>query len=85
MADNDDKQPDDKQHKVNFNMDPNKTPVLYADSYLIGSNEHVVTFTFSQALPQPDQQHVVARVALTRKQAKEFLSSLNDHAQKFEI
>lgn len=76
---------DKKKKKVNFNVDPAKTPVLYADSYLIGSNEHVVTFTFAQALPQPDQQHVVARIAMTRKQAKDFLSSLNDHAQKYEI
>ncbi len=74
-----------KKHNVNFNLDPGKTPVLYADSYLIGSNENVVTFTFAQALPQPNQQHVVARIALTRKQAKEFLSSLNEHAQKYEI
>ncbi len=74
-----------QKRNVNFNMDPGKTPVLYADSYLIGSNEHVVTFTFAQALPQPDQQHVVARVALTRKQAKDFLSSLNEHAEKYEL
>lgn len=74
-----------QKRNVNFNMDPSKTPVLYADSYLIGSNEHVVTFTFAQALPQPDQQHVVARVALTRKQAKDFLSSLDEHAEKYEL
>jgi|GEM_PF-742355 hypothetical protein len=71
--------------KVNFNLDPNKTPVLHADSYLIGSNEHVVTLNFAQALPQPDQQHIVARISMTRKQAKEFLGNLNDHVQKFEI
>ncbi len=78
---------DDKPAKrnINFNMDPGKTPVLYADSYLIGSNEHVVTLTFAQALPQPDQQHVVARVALTRKQAKDFLGNLNEHAEKYEL
>lgn len=74
-----------KKRNVNFNMDPAKTPVLYADSYLIGSNENVVTFTFAQALPQPDQQHVVARVALTRKQAKDFLRNLDEHAEKYEL
>ena len=78
-----DKQPSKRQ--VNFNMDPAKTPVLYADSYLIGSNDNVVTFTFAQALPQHDQQQVVARLAVTRKQAKEFLRSLDDHIQKFEL
>lgn len=77
--------PDENNKKVNFNLDPNKTPVLHADAYLIGSNEHVVTLNFAQALPQPRQQHIVARVSLTRNQAKEFLANLNDHVQKFEI
>lgn len=75
----------DNKRNVNFNMDPSKTPVMYADSYLIGSNDNIVTFTFAQALPQPDQHHVVSRVALTRKQAKDFLRSLTEHAEKFEL
>lgn len=71
--------------KVNFNLDPNATPVYYADSYVIGSNRHVVTFSFAQALPDPVQQNMVARVALTKEQAKEFLKNLNDHIEKFEV
>lgn len=74
-----------EQRNVQFNVEPGKTPVMYADSYLIGSNEHVATFSFAQALPQPDQQHIVSRVALTRAQAKDFLSRLSDHVQKFEL
>lgn len=74
-----------EQRNIQFNIDPAKTPVLYADSYLIGSNDHIVTFSFAQALPQPDQQHIVARVALTRAQAKDFLDRLSDHVQKFEL
>lgn len=74
-----------EKRSVQFNVDPAKSPILYADSYLIGSNEHVVTFSFAQALPQHDQQHIVARVALTRAQAKDFLDRLNDHVQKFEL
>ncbi len=78
---------EDKQssNQVNFSMDPAKTPVLYADSYLIGSNEHVVTLTFAQAVPQSGQQHVVSRVALTHKQAVDFLQRLNEHVEKYEI
>lgn len=74
-----------EQRNIQFNVEPGKTPVLYADSYLIGSNEHVVTFSFAQALPQPDKQHIVSRVALTRAQAKDFLDRLSDHVQKFEL
>jgi len=70
---------------INFMLDANKTPVLYADGYLIGSNQHVVTLNFAQAMPEPTQQNIVARVALTREQAKEFLKNLKDHIEKFEV
>jgi hypothetical protein len=76
---------DDEQKPVNFNIDPAKTLVLYADSYLISSNDNVVTFNFAQALPDPSQQQIVSRVALTRDQAKQFLTNLNDHIEKFEV
>ncbi len=72
-------------NKINFNLDPNKTPILYADSYLISSNEHIVTLNFGQALPDPTQQNIVVRVALTRAQVKDFLKNLNDHIEKFEV
>ena len=70
---------------VNFNVDPTKVKVLYADSYLIANNEHVVVFSFAQALPDPVQQNIVARIAMTKAQAKEFLKNLNDHMEKFEV
>lgn len=70
---------------INFNVDPSKVKVLYADSYLIANNEHVVVFSFGQALPDPKQQNIVARIAMTKAQAKEFLKNLNDHIEKFEV
>lgn len=76
---------DDDQKKVNFNVDVNKVPVLYADGYLIGSNENVVTLNFSQAMPGADQQNIVSRIALTSSQAKEFVKNLTDHIEKFEV
>lgn len=76
----------DKDEKpVNFNVDVGKVPVLYADGYLIGSNENVMTLSFSQAMPGADQQNVVSRIALTRSQAKEFVKALSDHISKFEV
>ncbi len=74
-----------QQQQINFNFDPNKVPVLYVDTYVIGSNEHVLTFNFAQALPGSNQQNVVSRVALTLSQAKEFVANLNDHIQKYEL
>jgi len=75
----------DKQQPVNFSIDPNKTPVYQVDGYLIGSNEHTVTFSFAQNMFGSNQQNVISRVALTRAQAKEFLQNLNDHIEKFEV
>ena len=76
---------DSKEQQVNFSFDPSKVPVLYADGYMIGSNENVVTFNFAQMVPGSSQQHVVSRVALTFAQAKEFVSNLNDHIERNEL
>lgn len=77
---------EEQQKSVNINVDPLKTPVYLADGYIIGSNENAVTLNFTQALPSnTTQQQIVARVALTRSQAKEFLGKLNDHIEKYEI
>ncbi len=73
------------QQPVNFSIDPNKTPVYQVDGYLIGSNEHTVTFSFAQNVLGAQQQNVISRVALTRVQAKEFLANLSDHIEKFEV
>ena len=71
--------------QINFNLDPNKIKVLAVDSYLIGSNEHIVTLNFAQAVPDGTQQNIVARVSMSPTQAKEFLKNLNDHIEKFEV
>lgn len=70
---------------VNFNINPEKTPVLAVDGYLIGSNENYLTLSFAQVLPGTNQQQIVSRVAMSPKQAKDFLEKLNDHIQKFEV
>lgn len=76
---------DNKSQQMNFGVDPNKTPVLHVDSYLIGNNDHSVTFSFAQSLPDPSQQNIVSRVAMSKDQAKEFLKLLAEHIEKFEV
>jgi hypothetical protein len=76
---------EDQTQQVNFGVDPNKVPILFVESYLIGSNENSVTFNFAQPVLEGQQQNIVARVAMTREQAKEFLKNLNDHVEKFEL
>lgn len=73
------------KHQINFKINPEKTPMLAVDGYLIGSNENLVTFNFAQTILDGSQQQIVSRVALTPRQAKEFLEKLNDHIQKFEV
>jgi hypothetical protein len=58
---------------------------LFIDSYLIASNDNAVTFNFAQTVAGVKQQNIVSRVALTAKQAKEFVKNLNDHIEKFEV
>ncbi len=70
---------------INFNVNPEKSPVLAMDGYLISSNENFVVLGFAQSLPGTNQQHIFSRVAMSPKQAKEFLGKLSDHIQKFEV
>ena len=76
---------DDESNTISFNIDPFKTPKLYAEAYLIQSDKNMVTFNFAQAAPDPSQQQVVARISMTPAQAREFLEKLNDHIEKFEV
>jgi len=74
----------DHSHDVSYGIDPSKTPVYFADGYLIVSNEQSLVLNFTQNLFDGNQQHVVSRTAMTLEQAKRFLKDLNDHIEKFE-
>lgn len=73
-----------KQQNINFSVNLDKTPVYYVDGFVIGSNPQAITLNFAQAVVSGEQQQIVARVAMTVPQAKEFLKNLNDHIEKFE-
>lgn len=73
-----------KPQNVNFSVNPDKTPVYFVDGFVIGSNPQAITLNFAQAVVSGEQQQIVARVAMTVPQAKEFLKNLNDHIEKFE-
>jgi hypothetical protein len=73
------------QQNINFTIDPSKTPVFSVDSYVISSNSHTLTLNFAQAALDGSQQNIVTRVAMTPTQAKELVSNLSDHIDKFEI
>ncbi len=77
--------PNENNQNINFNLNPDNTPVLHVDSFLISHNEHTMIMNFAQALPDPKQQQIVSRVSLSRSQAREFLNTLTDHMKKFEV
>lgn len=72
-------------HTVDFRIDPSEAPILYVESYLIGSSQNSVVFNFAQPMVGGQQQNIVSRVAMTRDQAKQFLKNLNDHIEKYEL
>jgi hypothetical protein len=74
---------DDAQ--VNFNLEPNQTPVYFVDGYMIVSGPQSLTLNFTQNLFDGKQQNVVGRMAMTLDQAKRLLKDLNDHIEKFEL
>ncbi|MEO7364318.1 MAG: DUF3467 domain-containing protein [Candidatus Saccharimonadales bacterium] len=69
---------------LNVSLDPHKTPVYFADGYLIVSNEQSLVINFTQNLLGASEQSVINRTAMTLEQAKRFLKDLNDHIEKFE-
>ncbi len=73
------------EEPIQFGVDPNKVPILFAEGYLISSSSNSVVFNFAQPVLDGQQQNIVCRVAMTRAQAKEFLKNLNDHIEKFEL
>lgn len=70
---------------MNFSINPDQTPMFFVDTFLISSSEHALTINFAQVLPDGSQQQIVSRVAMTREQSKEFLKTLNDHIEKYEL
>lgn len=77
-------QPSEEQ-PIEFSVDPNKVPIVFAEGYLISSSNNSVVFNFAQPVLDGKQQNIISRVAMTREQAKQFLKNLNDHIEKFEL
>lgn len=71
--------------QVNFGVDPTRVPILFVGGYVIASDQNSITLNFAQPVVDGQQQNIVSRVAMTREQAKEFLRTLNDHIEKYEI
>ncbi len=64
------------QQGINVNLNPVTTPVLYTDNVLMTTNEDGVVLDVSQREGSTNQAQVVARVGMSREQAKKFVKEL---------
>lgn len=72
MADN--KTP--QQQGMNVTLNPVTTPVLYTDNVLMTTNEDGVVLDVSQRVGSTNQAQVVARIGMSREQAKKIVKEL---------
>ena len=62
---------------TNINLDPLRTPVLYADAISIKSNESGIVLDFLQQIGPTNQYTVVSRIGISKDHAK----TLNEHLE----
>jgi hypothetical protein len=61
----------------NINLDPVRTPVLYADSVSIKSSETGVVMDFMQQVGPTNQYVVIARIGVSKDHAKLIIDNLD--------
>lgn len=65
-----------KPKSYNLNLDPIRTPVLYADSVYIKSSKNGLVLDFAQQVGTTDQFNVVSRVGLSKEHAHDLIDHL---------
>lgn len=71
------KEEDKKQNAgVNFNINPQNTPIYYTDNVFMGTSKFGVVLDIGQRVANTNQVHVVSRIGLSREHAKELVDKL---------
>lgn len=65
-----------KQQELAVNINLDTTPILYTDNVIITVNPDGVVLDITQRLANTNQVRVVARVGMSREQAKKVTSEL---------
>jgi transcriptional regulator with XRE-family HTH domain len=65
-----------EKNAPNFNIDPNRTPVLYADNVSLKSNANGVVFDFAQQVGPTNQYNIVSRIGMSKDHAKQVAEHL---------
>lgn len=70
--------------KTSVNIDAKETPVLYCDSFFVGSTDWGVTFDFAQRVGPTNQQQVVSRIGMSFEHARKVIEVIQEHLEKHE-
>lgn len=65
---------------IQINLNPDKTPTLYADSVFIATDDNGVVFSVAQKVDDKNQV-VVARFGMSRNHAEKFAEVLGKHLE----
>jgi hypothetical protein len=66
------------EEKLNININPVTTPILYTDMFFINVNEDGVSLDVCQKMGATAQYQVVARIGMSREHAKKFVQKLSE-------
>jgi hypothetical protein len=72
----DDKRKGSEKNPVKFNINLEKTEILYTDNIFMNANEDGVTLNVGQKIINTDQINIVARIGMSRHHAKKFVAEM---------
>lgn len=61
---------------VNFNINPQHTPIYYTDNIFMGTSKFGVVLDVGQRIANTNQVQAVCRIGLSREHAKELVDKL---------
>ncbi len=72
----DDKQKE--QQKINRNLNPQATPILYTDDVFMTISNQGVVLDIGQRIANTNQIQVISRIGMSREHAKELVKQLGN-------
>lgn len=71
-----------QQNQMKIGTDPARTPILYADSIFITTDDNGLILDVAQRITGTDQAFVVARIGLSKEHAKKLAALIADNLAK---
>lgn len=66
----------DKEEKLNININPDTTPILYTDNIIMSTNDDGFILDVCQKIGNSNQLKVVSRIGMSRNHAKKFVEKM---------